>query len=162
MNLRRLLTALACLVPLWGLGCGDAAASRPKLVAVKGKVVYNGEPVAGAVVAFHAENAPRPSSGTTDANGHFELTMFDSGDGAMVGDNVVTIAKQAPAATTVAPGQNASASLQMYDKMYKQKQAGEDPQKGLIPDKYADPKTSPQKNHVVATGPNDFTIELKD
>lgn len=162
MNLRRLLIALACLAPFWGSGCGEAVASRPKLVPVKGKVVYKGEPVVGATVAFHADKAPRPSSGTTDAKGYFELTMFDTGDGAIPGDNVVTIAKQAAPAAPAAPSTNASASLQMYDKMYKQREAGEDPQKGALPEKYADPKTSPQKNHVVAAGPNDFTIELKD
>ena len=144
-------------------GCGGDAgnASRPKLVPVKGKVVYNGKPVAGATVAFHAENAPRPAAGTTDANGRFELTMFNTGDGAMVGDNTVTIVKGAPAATS-SPASDGKSALEMYDKMYKKQQAGEDQNKAEIPEKYKDPKDSPQKNQVTAEGPNDFTIELKD
>lgn len=157
LKLRYVLALAFCVV-----GCGDAgSAGSPKLVPVKGRVVYNGKPVAGATVAFHAENAPRPAAGTTDADGRFELTMFNTGDGAMIGDNVVTIAKGGDPATGSSSTDGQSA-LEMYDKMYKKQQAGEDPNKGEIPEKYRNLKDSPQKNHVTAQGPNDFTIELKD
>src|SRR5262245_52661183 len=64
------------------------------LNSVRGKVLYKGEPIKGAVVAFHPKNddsvtALRPT-GLTDENGVFTLsTQKDSG--ARAGDYRVTV-----------------------------------------------------------------------
>jgi len=142
-------------------GCGGddgGKSKRPKLAKVTGKVLYNGNPVEGATVAFHAEGAPRAAQGTTDSAGRFELMMYDPGDGAVVGDNVVTISKVAG----MGPAKAGQSPTEMYGEYMKKKEAGQDPLAGTLPEKYKDPATSPQKQNVTAGGPNDFTIELKD
>jgi hypothetical protein len=153
------MAAVAFVILATGCGGDDASKSkRPKLVKVTGKVVYNGNPVEGATVAFHAEGAPRAAMGTTDSAGRFELTMYDTGDGAVVGDNVVTISK----VVGMGPVKTGQSPTEMYGEYMKKKEAGQDPTKGALPEKYKDPTTSPQKNNVKAEGSNDFTIELKD
>jgi hypothetical protein len=158
LNRLCLLLAFVTIAAL-AIGCGgEPVAKRPKLAKTKGKVLYNGNPVEGATVAFHGEGAPRAATGTTDSAGRFELTTFDTGDGAVIGDHVVTVSKVVGMGSTKA-GQDPTA---MYGEYLKKKEAGVDPMKGALPEIYKDPKTSPQKNHVTAEGPNDFTIELKD
>ena len=56
---RRWLLMLASVVPpLVGAGCGNP----PGLYSVSGKVLYKGEPAAGAVVYFHHEGPSAPPS----------------------------------------------------------------------------------------------------
>ena len=86
------------LIPLGCSGGGDTI----KLAPVTGKVTLHDKPVEGAVVSFIAEGAPRVAVGETDAEGNYQLTMFDKNDGAAIGQNVVTISSPsdpAPLAT---------------------------------------------------------------
>ena len=153
-----LLATLAVVNLTAGCGGDDASTKRPKLAKVKGKVLYNGNPVEGATVAFTAEGAPRAATGTTDKEGRFELTTFNTGDGAVIGDHVVTVSK----VVGMGPVKTGQSPTEMYAAYEKKKEAGEDPMKGALPEIYKDPKTSPQRNNVKADGTNDFTIELKD
>lgn len=70
-------------------GCGPKA--PPKPVPVKGTVVFRGKPLANARVSFYGPGAPLPASGDTNDNGEFVLTMYKDGDGALVGENKVTV-----------------------------------------------------------------------
>lgn len=63
------------------LGCGDG---RPARVPVSGKVLIDGEPLKYGYVEFTPTGA-RPSGGRLDENGHFTLSCFDQGDGAVLG-----------------------------------------------------------------------------
>jgi len=88
----------ASLLPLCGLvlvtsiGCGGVS-DRPPVYPVSGKVTLGGVPVEGAQVSFYAEGSPRAASGKTDAEGMYQLTTFDTNDGAVEGSHKVSIAK---------------------------------------------------------------------
>ena len=74
-------------------GCGGHRG--PEMAPASGVVTYQGQPLEGATVRF-AGPAGRPSTGTTNVEGRFELSAFEPGDGAVVGENIVTITKYAP------------------------------------------------------------------
>jgi hypothetical protein len=148
------------LVAVAAAGCGGGgSASAPKLAKVKGTVTYKGKAIAGALVGFHAENAPRAAQGTTDSEGRFELTMFNTGDGALVGDNVVTVSKDVAIGNTSTTPESA---MNMYKKYEDMKKAGQKVGEAEVPEKYRDKTSSPQKNHVEAGKTNEFNIELTD
>ena len=69
-------------------GCGQSASVAP----VHGRLTCNGKPVKEAVVLFsplggseNARETGKAASGSTDGDGHFTLTTFKPGDGALVG-----------------------------------------------------------------------------
>ena len=85
------------------IGCG---ADHPPVAVVTGTVMYNGAPLAGAVVSFHPDeqnalgSTSRVSSGETDPQGAFRLiTNYMDGssvvplDGAPPGTYKVTVTK---------------------------------------------------------------------
>lgn len=80
-----LLAVAALLLP----GCGGD--TRPKTVPVKGTVTFRGKPLANARVTFYGAKAPMPAVGDTNENGEFELSMYGKGDGALAGENKVTV-----------------------------------------------------------------------
>ncbi|TWT60034.1 carboxypeptidase-like regulatory domain-containing protein [Rubinisphaera italica] len=119
-------------------GCGGAT-DRDATYSVKGKVIYNGSPVAQANVMFVPENG-RPASGTSDDQGEFTLTTYTSGDGAQPGEHQVLVTKLEPASPN-------------------------DPyatRKSLVPEKYGELKTSPLKQSINTGDNSEITIELKD
>jgi hypothetical protein len=86
--------ALAALVAL-AMGCG----SKKNLVKVEGKVTLDDQPLAGATVSFiPADGNGVPANGRTGDDGSFQLTTFNSGDGARPGDYKVVIVADPPAA----------------------------------------------------------------
>jgi hypothetical protein len=86
---KRLLLGLAV---VFALGCGSS-----KFVPVSGKVTLNGQPLANATVAFQPtgdeqtiETGPG-SSGKTNENGEYTLTVATGKKGAVVGKHRVLI-----------------------------------------------------------------------
>ncbi|RIK76799.1 MAG: hypothetical protein DCC67_13410 [Planctomycetota bacterium] len=124
------------------VGCRDAASPRVAVFPVIGRVTFQGQPAAGAVVALHrrdgpSEDAPTPRA-SIDKDGTFRFTTFEGGDGAPVGQYVLTI---------------------QWHKLVKR---GGDVVAGpnVMPRKYASPRTS-DKLITVAAGENDLkTIQL--
>jgi len=92
MRLHRYLPWL--LLPLLLLGCGK---SGPKVVSVSGRVTMDKKPLANADVTFSSteagpNNSPLESSGRTDDEGRYSLTMTqDKRAGAPVGTHKVRI-----------------------------------------------------------------------
>jgi hypothetical protein len=74
------------LLPLAGCGNGD----RPPMGQVQGVVRFKGKPLASADIVFRPVKG-RVSYGTTDANGHYELTYLREDRGAVVGTHTVQI-----------------------------------------------------------------------
>jgi uncharacterized GH25 family protein len=75
------------------IGCGG-----PSVAPVKGRVVFNGEPVKEAQITFSPTTsdakqleAGKPGTGFTDADGNFRLSTFKSHDGALVGMHNVLV-----------------------------------------------------------------------
>jgi len=142
-----------------GIGCGGGAV-QVKTVPVSGTVVYAGKPVEGATVSFWSKDSPRAASGVTDANGEFKLSMFKLNDGAIPGENVITITKVEAGS---APVTNSSAPPDPLE-LAKQSAAlasGNGP-KSLIPAKYSSGATTPLKEVVAESGENSFVLQLTD
>jgi hypothetical protein len=68
-------------------GCGGG------LVPVRGRVLLDDIPVAGATVTLIPIEEGRPASGLTDAQGGFRLTTFKRDDGALPGRYKIVVTK---------------------------------------------------------------------
>jgi hypothetical protein len=133
-------------------GCGGG----PELHPVSGTVSYRGEMVQGATVTFRCEEANTIATGTTDAQGRFELSTYQAGQGAVAGKHTVTVTKASAAAE---PG---SGSMSMEDAMKQGPRPPKTEPQALLPAKYADP-ARPQIEYTVSPGEkNEFAIELTD
>lgn len=132
-------------------GCGDKH-KRPPMAHVSGTVSFNGEPLSNATVQFQLVDgsAPRMSTGLTDDAGEFTLTTYNTDDGAFLGSNVVTITKNGNG-----PGQKSMTPADLANMQ------GAPPVMQVLPEKYADPKTSGLK-YEVEQGQNKFDIALKN
>lgn len=101
----RALLAGLILAPLCA-GCSDG---RPPVYTVTGQVLVNGKPAAGAFVVFHPRESTAATPGrpyaTTDTDGTFNMTTFESGDGAPAGTYQVTVVwRPTPKSTMDADG----------------------------------------------------------
>jgi hypothetical protein len=81
------------------LTCCGCHNGRPSLVQATGSVKLNGQPLAGATVAFEpAGGQPqgfhRPSNAVTDAQGNFRMGTYQAGDGIPPGKYKVTVIKR--------------------------------------------------------------------
>jgi len=156
-----------CIVGLWVVlaffvtGCGPGGAPKPSTVKVTGKVLYKDQPVAGASVAFLGDGQIPAAWGRTDAEGKFELTTTESGDGAVPGMHKVTVSKSAaPKTTSTATG--VASMEEAVKKSQEPKGKEEAAPTSLLPEKYAQAATSTLSFEVKSPGPNDFTIKLED
>jgi hypothetical protein len=87
-------SALVVLLAVLLAGCSDSPA-RKKVYPVEGKLTFNTEPMAGAMVTFHPAGDADPralrAQATAAADGSYKLTAYVSGDGAPAGEYVVTV-----------------------------------------------------------------------
>ena len=132
------------MIALIGLtGCG-ATSTGPATTPVTGEVTLNGQPVAGADVAFMPTvEGPdsAPAQAITDDAGRFEVvSLFDQGrttrTGMVPGAYSVTITQLEPATSTARPPRN------------------------LLPEKYAAPESSELSAEVASEGEQHFKFEL--
>jgi len=135
------------------VGCGP---NRPEMAPVSGTVLYEGKPLEGATVKFMPEGEGRPATGTTDAEGRFTLTTFEKGDGAVVGDHVVTVSKYAK--PTVQPIKSDENGVRF--RSLAEEQAYYNPP-SLLPERYGNEVQSPLRATVQSGETNDITLELK-
>lgn len=144
------------------LGCGEAS-DQPELAKVTGTVMYKNQPVEGAIVSFSSPEASRAATGTTNAEGKFQLSTFDVNDGAVLGTHTVTVTKMKPGSepenTAMDPNVDPTAMTEMYN------QAAESEEKAdenhLLPRKYSAAGTTPLKE-TVKSGENSFVFTLAD
>lgn len=87
---RSIAMAFGVLTLVTAVGCGDG---RPQRVPVSGHVLIDGKPLTHGYVQF-APGDSRASTGGLDADGHFELTCFEIGDGAVTGKHTVSVMSQ--------------------------------------------------------------------
>jgi hypothetical protein len=130
-------------------GC-QKADNRPRRVPVSGIVLYKGQPVADATVLFDPVGSTPAATGTTDANGRYQLTTFDLNDGAALGDYKVIVRKiqvisgaKSPPATDDAVGPPPD-------------------EKWLLPAKYGHAESSGLTASVKESAANDFKFELQE
>jgi len=139
-------------------GCtGNSSGTVP----VSGKVIKDGQPVSGAVVAF-MPNAPdgKAASGTTDASGAYNLTTIVNGDGAMPGSYKVTVTKFAGAAAAAGPSTGGQATPADIDAAYK---AAEKQGQSVMNPEASAPTASPNELAAKFANPDTsgFTAEVK-
>lgn len=72
-------------------GCGGD--DRPPLANASGKVTLDGEPVAGATVAFVPVEGGRPATAMTDASGVYVMNTYGDEEGAAIGEHFVSVMK---------------------------------------------------------------------
>ena len=141
-------------------GCGGADSKldrkRPPTYRVNGKVLLNGQPVADAGVVFRSSGSAETLAayGRTDSGGEFTLTTFESGDGAIAGQHMMTVTK------SVVEGEDRS----YFDE--KSPNYGKTPPptktKFLVPEKYSKFETSGLSTTVKDSGSTGVLIELTD
>ncbi|HUG90179.1 MAG TPA: hypothetical protein VML55_05070 [Planctomycetaceae bacterium] len=164
-------TSLAVLVAATSLGCGGSSDDdgRKKAVPATGTITYKGNAVEGAEVAFRPNIPPPPPGKTnvmsdakgavarTDASGKFTLTTYATGDGAIPGDYFVTVTKwEGPPPSTITSNEDPA-----YDPDAAEAESTP-PAKNLLPEKYAQERTSGLTATVTEDGPNDFAFDLTD
>lgn len=155
-------------------GCGDGFV---KVAPVSGTVRYNGVPVRDAYVKFTQEGCPIVAGGFTDDAGRFELTSYQSGDGAPVGENTVTIAVAAASDPETDEAQEAAEAIEdpgerkkkVVEAASRKKEARSQhggaksaQPRSRIPTKYASPKTSRLSFTVEAGVENESDFDLTD
>lgn len=121
-------------------GCGP---DGPELAPIHGSITQAGGPIAEARIVLHPlsavpESLPQPQA-TTDANGQFDVTTLEQGDGALPGKYAVTVQLRAPrrhGEETIRDGKN------------------------LLPPRYANPQTSGIVREVHPGENNWAAIEL--
>ena len=144
------------------IGCSDDG--RPPTYKVSGLVTLDGKPVEGALVSFmRTDNGPHNAVATTDASGKYELTTFESRDGAVEGSYNVTVTKYGKE-KEVSPYEVGSENITIeegdaegYEDAYSKAMAGGTkgwkPPKTWndVPDKYATSNTSGLSFDVAAS-----------
>jgi hypothetical protein len=158
MRLRSLcFAAWAAVLLVGGSGCGGGG----KPVKVSGKVTLDGEPLAGASVQFMPINEKgdlaqggHPAFGTTDDGGKFQLTTFNTDDGALPGQyKLIVLFAETPQidVSQEQAGQKVAPQLAAMKALMKQgKTKKKEPPK--IPAKYSDPKNTPLRARVPPDG----------
>jgi hypothetical protein len=86
MHIRAVGYWMSVAIAVLAAGCD----SRPTCVPVSGQVLIDGEPLKFGAIMFVPDEG-RQSSGMVDASGHFKLTCFQAGDGALPGTHRIHI-----------------------------------------------------------------------
>lgn len=145
---KRIFSALLALglFCLCQFGCGSKG-DQPELGTVNGTVTLDGQPLAGVAVVFQPDNG-RPSRGTTNAEGKYELIYIRQTKGAKVGPHRVEIAPSEEGGVEEAEGDGDESST-----------AGSKPAgKSKVPARY---NSKSELNVQVKSGANKIDFELK-
>jgi hypothetical protein len=129
-------------------GCGGG--SGLDLAPVEGKVLLDGQPLAGVTVSFipdaARDNQGPQSSGITNEQGEFTLKAPDGSEGAVLGFHVVTVT--APFREDGGSSPDGAGSVQQPTSTVK------------VPEKYTGYATTDLKEEVTSEE-KEYTIELK-
>lgn len=161
MNKKNLLCYLTIFLTSFSViafvGCGGP--KWPPTYKSSGTVTLDGTPVERASISFYPLDGQKPANATTDANGVFEVTSFNAGDGAMLGSFGVTIEKFPAVEIETTPG-----GVPYDESMNTDEGPSPDSERDPVnelPEKYSDHEKSGLSATVTADGENVFTFELK-
>lgn len=156
MNSHRFSFAALIGLCLASAGCaGDKKPQwqRPRVVHAGGLVLFQGQPLEGALVTFTNDELSASAFGRTDAQGRFTLTTFELGDGAVAGKHSVSVSK-------------VQVANQVVDKSaaptWRNAHTSSQPQpRWLIPRRYGNPTTSGLTAQVPENGSSEIYLELQ-
>lgn len=140
-------------------GCNPGGA-KPPLGKVRGTVTNNGQPLTTGSVTFipiqgKGGDTGQIAIGEIESDGTFELTTFNTGDGALVGQHKAIVVASLPAANApTTTGEGGMMPMFAGPKAYV-------PPKPLVNPKYSKAETTPLM-YTVEAGGNTFEITLKD
>ncbi|WP_422924401.1 hypothetical protein [Singulisphaera sp. PoT] len=151
--------AILALVTLGGCGGRD---NLPPMGQVSGKVTYKGKPLATGMVVFSPlmgseGQTGQLATGMLGKDGSYELSTFDDGDGAVLGEHLITV-KAVEKVRTEKPNPKDTEQIRTPGPDGKLSYVF---MKSLVPNKYANPNMSPLR-FKVAPGQNQHDIELTD
>ena len=152
-----LILCLASISVLGFVGCGGP--KWPPTYKCSGVVTLDGAPVDRATITFYPLDGQKPANATTDANGNYELTSFNAGDGATPGAFGVAIQKFPAIEIEAVPGGKPFDESNNTDEG-PSPDSEKDPVNEL-PEKYSNHEKSGLSATVVTDGKNVFTFELK-
>lgn len=148
-----LVAALGGLLPGFLGGCGRRL---PAVAKVSGIVTIDGRPVVGGIVMFRPERG-RFAVGTTDSAGHYNLTTFRPGDGAILGRHIVTIDAREDNEGRAPRAMSAEEEFRKAQQLYPTHPRV----LWVVPERYAQEATTPLVVEVEATGNRlDFPISI--
>lgn len=144
-------------------GCdgSESETNRPPTHPVTGVVTYQDSPVAGALITYRSTaggDAAYSAFGRTDAEGRYELTTFDSGDGAVTGEYIVTITKYD---VPPPPDEPVELSEEEITQAEMAANTSTEPPKNELPQKYSSRESSDLRA-AVKEGANEIPFELID
>jgi hypothetical protein len=150
MSIRIPLTILAGIGLVLSLGGCSGDPNLPKLGKVHGTVKYNGKLLDAGHVVFTPASGKggetgQVATGEINSNGTYEMTTFNTGDGAILGQHIVTI--------TVQKGEMPKPDANGHIKY--------EVPKNQAPSKYATADKTPLRC-TVHEGDQEFNIELTD
>ena len=145
-------------------GCGS---DKPAMGQVRGVVTVGGKLTPNLEVNFQAKDSPRISVGVTNDKGEFVLSTFDTGDGAIVGENLVSfreiVSSTTGAASPVSDSNRPSPPAQLVTGKVDPSQFSKtlSGTGKVVPQKFTSPVTSGIKRSVVSGNSNVFRIDLE-
>lgn len=147
--MQRILFGSALLSLCLLLGCGGGVKKEviPPLEPVSGIIKLDGKPGEGVTVTFvpAANNSGNPGSGTTNAEGKYEIVYRNGDKGVAAGDFVVMFSKLAQKDGSPIPPDKTAADVMAID---------------LIPDKFRQME-NPRYTVSVPKGGKTFDFEIK-
>jgi len=143
----RVLWSSTAVICLFVMGCAGGD-QNPPTSPVTGKVTYQGEAVEGATIQLLPSGSEgKLANAISKADGTYELSTFEPGDGAMAGPYKVTVRKIVSVQQGVQQsGENAGEPAFVN--------------KDRLPRKYRSQESTPLEFTVKADGENTFALEL--
>jgi hypothetical protein len=139
-------------------GCGPRGLSG--LSKINGTITLNGHSLEGATITLVPSilnpQSARAASGLSDANGKFQLTTLNSGDGVFPGDYTVYVSKIISEGDILSPSEIRNRGLlsEQLSEITKPKQ--------MIPEKYTLPETSGLTITVKPGRNPDLVIDIEE
>jgi hypothetical protein len=157
MSSSQLFKTFVLILIMLGVGCGGSK----KPVKVEGIVKVDGKPTADVLVLFISqEKGGHDANGTTDENGVFHLTSFNTNDGALPGSYKVVVTKTkggSDIVTKANPKDPDAMRKAMMEGMVNRTQDRNAAPKTELPEIYSKAETTTLKYQI----PYDGTIEIE-
>lgn len=157
MNRLLCLSSLLTIPLLIGCG-GESTSGQVDVYPVSGTVKMFGKPLAGATVSFAPQGDQPTAYATTDAEGNFQLTTYEFGDGAAEGQYKVVISKP-----TAAPTESGSGGCPdgHDDEVIESHADGAGSTSNVVPAQYTTSSDTPLSAEVKPGDENNFPFEIK-